>query len=353
MALFKKFQGKKIGPKDKNWSKGTWYLWKQVNNKVIHKALSGVKTKEDAEKAAQKLIDAETNRRFGLGSNLTFAEFSETYLRFCEQENVNLNAKKQAIDLSKSYFKNRLMIEIGPQDCRDFRETLKKQKKKGGGLLSPSSVNRIMSSLSKMLSLACEEQILDRNPMEYVKRLKEPPKRKRLLTVDEKERLWEALTSDQLLNRLVTLALNLPLRRGQLLAITPNAIDWDNGQLLTIESKGRSSRLVPLNSTALTTLRMMNEEGQLPFPLKDFRKRWWRATRAAGINEKGGQRGENFTFHDIRKWYATELLKRKVNPKTIQHLFAHSDMSITDVYIQEDFDQMREASDVLDSEVIE
>jgi integrase len=173
------------------------------------------------------------------------------------------------------------------------------------------------------------------------------------LTNDEKERLWVELTKDELMFQLVTLAVNLPLRRGQLLALAPNAIDLENGLLSVSASKGRGVRIVPLNHSATTILDAMLRAGRLPFPLKDFRKRWNRITQAAGINEKGGTRGDNFTFHDLRKVYATELLKRKVNPKTIQHLFAHSDMSITDVYIQEDFDQMREASDVLDSEVIE
>lgn len=194
---------------------------------------------------------------------------------------------------------------------------------------------------------------MDRNPMQYVVKLKEPPKRKRLLTKEEKERLWEELQSDSMMRGLVTLAVNLPLRRGQLLAITETAADLQNGLLSIVASKGRAARVIPLNSTAVTTLQEMLSEGHLPFPLKDFRRRWNKITQNAGINKKGGKRGENFTFHDLRKEFASELIRRKANPKTVQHLFAHSDMSITDIYIQEDFEQMREAVNILDSEVIE
>ena len=69
---------------------------------------------------------------------------------------------------------------------------------------------------------------------------------------------------------------------------------------------------------------------------------------ASGINQKGGQRGDNFTLHDLRRVYATELVHRGVNPKTIQHLFGHSGMDITDIYIGENFEDMAAAGRLLD-----
>ena len=141
-----------------------------------------------------------------------------------------------------------------------------------------------MSTASKIFGLACEEGILDRNPMQYVKALREPPPRKRLLTASQKECLWKELGTDPLLYRLVVLAVNLPLRRGQLLALDEKVIDFENERVWVIHSKGRPPRLVPINATVTSVLRQMIAERQLPFPITDFRKRWHAVLIRAGIN---------------------------------------------------------------------
>jgi integrase len=184
--------------------------------------------------------------------------------------------------------------------------------------------------------------------MQYVKMLREPPPRARLLSDQEKEKLWKELEKDELLLRLVTLAVTLPLRRGQIFAITGDAIDLPNGVLFAKASKGRPSRQVPLNSTATNTLRMMIDDRQFPLPVKSIRKRWRKATIAAGINKKESRRGENFTFHDLRTLQATEYIKNNVNPHIVQQLFAHSSMGITDRYIGEDMRAMQDAVNTLD-----
>ena len=205
-----------------------------------------------------------------------------------------------------------------------------------------------MSTLSKIFSLACEEGILDRNPMQYVKALPEPPPRRRLLSEKQKEALWTELEKDILLYRLIVLAVNLPLRRGQLVAITEDVIDFEHEHVFVIGSKGRPPRLVPLNATATKILKAMIEDEQLPFPLKDFRKRWHAALRNAGINKRGGTREENYHFHDLRSYFASELIRRNTNPLIVQNLFAHSDMSITTVYAQTDDKLLLEAVKRLD-----
>ena len=344
MSVLKKYKGKRITPKDKNWSKGTWYLWRRINGRPVHKSLKDAKTKEQAEAAERKIIEKAFNQRYGIADTVTtFKEFADgPYTEYVKQKNVNQTAKIQYIGLLKDFFKSQTLTGITPQDCRNCQAAMQK---KG---YSASSVNLIMSTASKLFTIAGQEGILERNPMQYVQRLKDPPPRSRLLTEKEKERLWEELAKDLLMLRLVTLAMNLPLRRGQLLAVTPDAIDNQRGLLFVIQSKGRGPRTVPLNTTALNILRSMAQDNQLPFPLKDFRKRWKRALVAAGINKKGGKRGENFTFHDLRHEMATNLVRNNVNPEIIRQLYGHSAMKITQVYMNPEFEQMSAAMNTLD-----
>jgi integrase/recombinase XerD len=339
VSVFKRYKGKKLTSKSKDWDKGTWYVWKRIEGKIIHRAIPTAQTKQQAEIAERAIIEEAFNKKYGVRNSIGFSAFAnDIYIRYCEQNNINIGAKRLYVRRLCDAFRATDLSDITPQDCRDVQVQLKRN-------TSNSSVNRIMSTLSRLFSLACEEGLLDRNPMQYVKSLKEPPPRNRLLTEKEKERLWKALAQDELMFRLVTLALNLPLRRGQLLAITPDALDLENGLLFAEASKGRDSRVIPLNSTAVTTLRLMREHGQLPFPLKDFRKRWFRALKAAKI--------EGYRFHDLRKEFASELIRKNVNPTIVQKLFAHSSLAITDIYMHAEMDQLKQAVNTLDDNVQE
>lgn len=340
--IFKRWKGQKITAKHPKFKEARWWMYKRIQGRVIYRSLPEAHTKEQAETAARRILDGIFNKKHGISADVPLVDFANgAYTRYCEQKNVNIGAKKLYIRIICERFKKHSLDDVTAQDCRDFQSRLTKKH-------SNSSVNRIMSTLSKMFTLACQEGILDRNPMQYVTKLEEPPPRNRLLTAKERERLWTELEKDTLLLRLVTVAVNLPLRRGQILAITPDAIDFASGLLYVTASKGRAPRVVPLNNTAGGTFQAMIREGQLPFPLKDFRKRWNRVTREAGINKKNGKRGENFTFHDLRHEMATELARRGAHTKTILDLYAHSDMKITQVYINPQFEDMRKAVNMLD-----
>lgn len=359
MSVFKLYKGKRITSKHPKYKDANWWMYRRVRGqKTIHKSLPDCQTKDDAERAERAEIQKSYNRRYGIPDNTTaFAKFADTtYSKYVRQNNVNIVAKTQYIDLLKSFFKTKLLSDITPQDCRDCQYWLK-TRKSDRGKMSPSSVNRVMSTLSKLFTLACEEGILDRSPMQYVRPLKEPPPRKKLLTPEEKEKLLIECGKDEFLNDIVNLALNLPLRKGQLLAITAESIDFERKVLTAVKSKGRDERLIPLNAKAYAVLKRLADiykTGALlrinGKPVKDFRKRWQTALVAAGINEKDSKRGEGFSFHDLRHEFATELVRNNVNPAVVQRLFGHSSMDITDRYIDADETTLSDAVNKLNDD---
>jgi integrase len=353
MSVYKRFNSKRVTSKHPAYSKARWWVYKRVKGqKTIHQVIPEARTREEAEMAERQLVKALFDKAYGItDTTTTFEGFVEsTYRKYVEQNNVNKGAKNLYIRLLLGHFKHRPLYSITPQDCRDCRSKLQTQaNKRSKGGLSPSSINRIMSTASKIFSLACEEGILDRNPMQYVKALPEPPPRKRLLSTAQKKALWAELESDPLLHRLITLAVNLPLRRGQILALDEKVIDFENERVWVIRSKGRPPRSVPINETAAAVLREMIDARQLPFPITDFRKRWHGALLRSKINKPGGTREENYHFHDLRTYFASELIRRNTNPLVVQNLFAHSDMSITNIYAETEAELMLEAVKRLDN----
>lgn len=357
MSVFKKYKGQRITSKHPNYAEARWYCYKRIGKgRVIHKSFPEAQNKQQAETAERKEIEKVFNRKYGIIEDVKFEDFCEkTYLKYVRQHNENVYVKQLFIAELNKFFGKKLLTSISAQDCRDYQFRRKNTKTKHGNKRAAASVNKETSTLSKIFTLACQEGLLEHNPMQFVVKLKEPEARKRLLSSAQKEALWVELEKDEYLYHLVTLALNMPLRRGQLLAITKESIDFDKFILHAVKSKKREARIIPLNNTAIETLKTLCSKvnsGDL-FIIKDFRKRWYRALLSAGINKEDGTREENYHFHDIRSWLSQRLLKRNTNSKIVQNLFAHSDQSITDIYLHSDFDTMMEAVRSLDDDLIE
>lgn len=56
MSVFKKYRGKRVRPNDPDWSLGQWYVWKRVAGVIVHRALKGVQSAEEAIAAEAQLV---------------------------------------------------------------------------------------------------------------------------------------------------------------------------------------------------------------------------------------------------------------------------------------------------------
>lgn len=385
MSVFKRFNGKRITADDPNWDRGTWYVYKRIAGQPpIQKAIPEARTKKQAEAAEIKEIAKAFNKKYGDEPQITFHEFADkTYRSYIEQKNVNKKAKLTDLETFLKFFgKKKLLADIKVKDCRDLQYQITntpviihrtdkatgKQVESRRHPRSPSTVNRTMTSLSKIFTLACEEEIIQRNPMRHVAQLEEPPPRQRLLTDEQKERFWAEVLKDRFMFRIVMLGLNMPVRRGQILALKKEDIELENRKAWVVSSKRRQRRPIPLNTAALQVLTELCDE--LPAdngylitfrgkPIRDFRTRWEKLLVRAGINkakDDNPTREENFHFHDLRTELASTLLRNNVNPEIIRRLYAHSSMQITQGYIgTEDstlFDAMNTLPDNTPGEII-
>jgi integrase len=151
------------------------------------------------------------------------------------------------------------------------------------------------------------------------------------------------------------LALNLPLRKAQILRLVKEGADFERRLLTVPPSKGKPARIVPMNETAFEVLKVLcdsTESGYLVRldgePVKDFGKRWRNCLKRAGINSEGGNRETNFHFHDLRANLGSRLIANNVNPYDVQELFAHSDMKTSAIYIESDMGRLFSAVRTLD-----
>ena len=196
--------------------------------------------------------------------------------------------------------------------------------------LAPATVNRELAALRHLLALAAREwEVLERIPS--VRLLKEPEGRLRYLTAAEIEQLLTACDGSQNthLRSIVTLAVHTGMRKGELLGLTWDRIDFARGVMKLEKTKTGRRREVPMNRAAYDALSALpgpKDAGRLFRKTSgaawgSIRTAFERACRAAGL--------ENFRFHDLRHTAASQLLMRGATLPEVRDVLGHSDLKMT------------------------
>jgi integrase len=232
--------------------------------------------------------------------------------------------------------------------------------------LKASTLQRRITALQGVISKAKEWGVIDQNPLQGMKQLKQDDAaRVRYLTPQEEQMLRAALTARQEGHRqgrerynqwrtnrqhepypplqgkftdhlapIVLLAMNTGLRRGELFNLEWHDVNL-SGRMLTVRgatAKSGKTRHIPLNDEAFSTLvawRNQNSGGVglvLPNPqsgarLTTIKTAWAKLLQNAGITD--------FRFHDLRHHFASRLVMGGVDLNTVRELLGHASLEMT------------------------
>lgn len=202
--------------------------------------------------------------------------------------------------------------------------------------VSTSAINRELSTLRKLFSVAIQNRKLKENPMQFVKMLAEPEARERYLSDDEKRRLFTAIGDNSKLLSLVLLGLATGWPRGQILHIRVSDLDEKNMAVSIIKSKQNPARKVPVSTFVWEIFERLAEKAKavetdwLFFNEKtkerllSFQTAWRTALENAAIKE--------FRFHDLRHTFATDMLELGAVGLVIKTALGHSEIKTTERY---------------------
>ena len=196
------------------------------------------------------------------------------------------------------------------------------------GQVKSSTVNRELNLLSAIFSKARDEwKHLYKNPVQGVKRPKDPPHRDRLYTDKEIELIVLALGySDEikLKRHLVAvyflIAIETAMRMGEICDLRPNMVKGDVAYL--VDTKNGDKREVPLSNTASILLRQCFDSG-----LTSTSKQVSSLFKKYSSIEDG-------TFHDSRHTAITRLAK-KLDVLDLCRMTGHRDIKQIMTYYNE------------------
>ena len=197
---------------------------------------------------------------------------------------------------------------------------------------SKSTANKYITLISVALKTAINEWgiYLPKNPAYHVPRLEEKRKITRILVNGEYDRLLLHASSSKLyfLKAMIIVAYETGARRGELIKLTDQNVNWKKSTALLVDTKTNTDREIGLSPKCIEALKSVppSISGQF-FPVKSkeqFRFYWNQCKRNAGIVD--------LKFHSLRHTFVTLKLEQDWSIAEISAQTGHSDLKSLQTY---------------------
>jgi integrase len=195
--------------------------------------------------------------------------------------------------------------------------------------VSKVTVNRDRAFLSHLFTKAGEwRRFSGENPLKRVKKFREESKPPRYLTPQERTIIFDHC--EDFLKPILLLAVKTGMRPKEYLALKWENVDLERGLISVCKTKSKRMREIPIHEELLSLLCKIDRRGENVFSdangkkySKDgvFRGAWERTVKAAKM--------PSVTLYHFRDTFATELLLKGVDLRTVSEYLGHSNPTIT------------------------
>lgn len=320
------------------------------------------KTRQEAQEWLAKVQHEQNAGLFVKPSKITVGEWAARYLE--------TYVKPKVRPTSYSNYHDAMRLHINPAIGHIPLQSLKTHMiqdfyNREAETLSAWMIHRIHQVLNGALKQAVRERLIPTNPAEYTVRPSIKRKEMAVLSPEEVDRYLETARNDRLYPAFL-LELTTGLRRGELLALTWDCINFAEGTLAVKKSLTRvryieegktrlemtdpktesSKRLIPLLPEVIQELKRLKKKqaeerlffGQAyqnnlvfatpegkPIDPRTFDRRHKAILKKAEL--------KHVRLHDLRHTFATILLQEGENPENLRDLLGHTKTSTTlDLY---------------------
>ncbi|MDD5223188.1 MAG: site-specific integrase [bacterium] len=290
------------------------------------------------DKARGKNPDIPWSRR------VTFGDFSKEYMEYSKENKKAWDRDITSLRHLVPFFGEKRLDQVSSFDVEQYKLERKKETSRIKKSPSPASINRELALLKNMFNKAILWGKAKSNPMKGIKLFKESEGRINYLQENEIQKLLKACSRNTNLHLIVLMALNTGMRRGEILKLKWEQIDWKEKIIHLYETKNGRTRHIPISDSLteeLKDFRLNNEGGEFVFsncqgePFKSFRKSFGNACREAGIHD--------FRFHDLRHTFASYLVMGGTDLVTVMELLGHRSFKMTLRYSHLSQDHKRDA----------
>jgi len=328
---------------------GKWYIDFTFNKKRIRQF--GGYTKEQARNTLTKLRMEKLNEKMGFKKpekkpDILFEKFADEFIELYSKQNKRSWKRDEwSLKNLKPFFKGKTLQEIKPDLIEGYKAKRKADVTRRKTKITESTINREIALLKTMFNKAVEWGRIDKNPLAKVKKFKENhQKDMRILTDEEAIRLIDSASSR--LKSVLILALNTGMRKGEILSLKWENIDFRKGKIFIEDSKNGKSREVYMNTFIFETLKELPKNSEYVFPnnetgkhIQDVKNSFRAACNKAKI--------KGLRFHDLRHTAATKMVEAGIDIATVSKILGHSSIMMTMRYAHPGEKTMRAAAEKL------
>jgi integrase len=331
---------------------GIWWTCIRHNGSKIQKSLKtrDKKLAKDIEAKLRTTIVEGTFFEKPIGNNKTFSQLIDKFMvEYAPKKSLNMqrsyaNSLKHLIP----FFGDFHLVSISSKTISRYKVL---RRNEGA---APASINRELALLSKAFSLAVDEwEWIKHKPFRKVSREEENNEQERWLTLEEEKRLLESCP--EWLKDLITFNLNTGLRQDEQLSLSWSRVSLSRKTILIQETKSGRPRSIPLNQTALNILELRAKTRSIKNDLVFFNSRGTKIEshylmrtfkeelRKVGIND--------FTWHGLRRTFATRLAHKGLDIYKISKLLGHEDVRTTQKrYAHHCSESLRDGVEILETD---
>ncbi|MCH9008705.1 tyrosine-type recombinase/integrase, partial [candidate division KSB1 bacterium] len=291
-------------------------------------------TKTEAKRVESKLLQDLINGKFEIlkkKENPRFRSYAEEYRREVTWQKAHRRTG-QHIDRFVSVFGDKCLTEITTKDFLRYRADRLTE-------VSHGTINREYACLKRMLNVAIhsDEYLLNKNPLDGVKKLPEAPVENRELEPWEYHQLLDA--APEYFRRIMYFACNVGTRKQETLSLQWKQVKLRDigSEIEMVEQKSNKRDMVPVHDDVIEMLKQIAQErginlermtteqeedyvfyGTRGIRLFDVRKVMTSTFKNAGIKQRD--------FHTFRHFWTTEMFNAGVPVPQIQKIGRWGDM---------------------------
>jgi integrase/recombinase XerD len=290
--------------------------------------------------------------------SLKFEEVLQVFLDFLSVEkglssNTVLSYSRDVQKLYQFFQKEKLSwLKAGEEDLVRF---IHHQSRAG---LSPRSMARVISSMKSFYRFLVLDGIFKKNPAVNLSSPKTWLALPKFLTVKQVETLLKQPDEESVHGirdkAMLELLYATGLRASELITLKTNDLNLEDGFLLCL-GKGGKERLVPVGGSAVKAIRQYLDDARLKLLKRpsEFlfvtqrggaftRQGFWKLLK--GYAQKAGL-DPKISPHILRHSFATHLLERGADLRSVQLMLGHSQITTTQVYTHVSRKRLRRAYD--------
>jgi len=283
--------------------------------------------------------------------NKYVSEYTD-FLKIEKRQSQNtVESYRRDVSRFAKYLSNNQLGGAKTSDVRSFLVFLRNEEG-----LAPSSVARCLSSLKSFYNFLYVESLISENPIETIASPRPWRKLPNVMSMQEVDALIAAPDINTLAGvrdlAMLELMYATGLRVSELVSLKMSAVNLEVGYLRTL-GKGAKERIVPIGDVAKSTIEnyVINARPlfQKKYTSEDLfltrfgnamtRQGFWKILKKYSIKAKIVG---IVSPHALRHAFATHLLERGADLRSVQKMLGHADISSTQIYTHVLRERMRE-----------